>query len=265
MIDETVWIGDEFGPFLISATLDGVVTGVFPTMLAGEMLRSPDNPATAPGSLPGPTTWRSGSSGGFEGMALAPDGTLWAHLEQPLWNEDGTREGFLRVLQFDPTVGEWTGEERRLVLTEGAVAIGDINFIDETRALVIERDNDQGDAARACAEGTLPADAAGCFPVPAAVKRITLVDFGQVDADGTVARLRQIDLMDIADPEGLGPNSTDGRFIFPFQTIESVLRDGPEHILVANDNNLPFSSGRNPDAPDDNEMIRLHVPELPAD
>jgi hypothetical protein len=35
LIGDTVWIGEEFGPFLIRATLDGRVTGVFPTLLDG--------------------------------------------------------------------------------------------------------------------------------------------------------------------------------------------------------------------------------------
>jgi hypothetical protein len=262
VVGDEVWIGDEFGPFLVSATLDGRITGVYPTVLDGAPLRSPDNPAVAAGTLPGPDTWRVASSGGFEGMALAPDGTLWAHLEQPLRNADGTTEDSLLVLQFDPASREWTGDTRRLTLTEGATAIGDINFVDDTRALVIERDNDQGDAARACPEGTPPAEARGCFPAPARVKRITLVDFGQAGAEGQVARLRQVDLLDIADPRGLGAGSAEGRFTFPFVTIESVVPDGPEHILVANDNNLPFSSGRDPDRADDNEMVRLHVPGL---
>jgi hypothetical protein len=103
------------------------------------------------------------------------------------------------------------------------------------------------------------------------VKRVTLVDMGQVDADGFVARLRQIDLMDMADPDGVARIPSDmaearpGRYTFPFLTIESVLRYGPEHILVSNDNNLPFSAGRKLAAPDANEIIRLHVPELLAE
>jgi hypothetical protein len=264
VVGDEVWIGDEFGPFLLSATLDGRITGVYPTMLDGAALRSPDNPAVAPGTPAGPDTWQVPSSGGLEGLALAPDGMLWAVLEQPLRNADGTGEAALLMLRFDPAARDWTGDTARLALTAGATALGDINFVDNSRALVIERDNNQGDAARACPEGTPPAEARGCFPMPAAVKRITLVDVGQVGADGTVARLRQIDLMNIADPRGLGAGSADGRFLFPFQTIESVVPDGPEHILVANDNNLPFSSGRDPDRADNNEMIRLHVPELLA-
>ncbi len=264
VVGDEVWIGDEFGPFLLSATLDGRITGVYPAALDGAPLRSPDNPAVGSGTPPGPDAWRVPSSGGFEGLALAPDGTLWAHVEQPLRNPDGSSEPSLLILQFDPAARAWTGDTRRLTLTEGATAIGDINFVDGTRALVIERDNNQGDAARACPEETSPAEARGCFPAPAQVKRVTLVDFGQAGPGGEVARVRQIDLLDVADPRGLGAGGAEGRFTFPFQTIESVVPDGPEHILVANDNNLPFSSGRDPDLADNNEMIRLHVPELLA-
>ena len=51
---------------------------------------------------------------------------------------------------------------------------------------------------------------------------------------------------------------------FPFFTIEDVMRVDDTHILVGNDNNLPFSSGRQLDAAADNEMMLLSVPELLA-
>ena len=35
-----------------------------------------------------------------------------------------------------------------------------------------------------------------------------------------------------------------------------------DHIIVGNDNNLPFSSGRALGKSDDNEMVLLRVPEL---
>jgi hypothetical protein len=35
-----------------------------------------------------------------------------------------------------------------------------------------------------------------------------------------------------------------------------------EHIVVGNDNNLPFSAGRHLTRADDNEVILLRVPEL---
>jgi hypothetical protein len=35
-----------------------------------------------------------------------------------------------------------------------------------------------------------------------------------------------------------------------------------EHIIVGNDNNLPFSSSREPNQADDNEFVLLRVREL---
>jgi len=264
---DTVWLGDEFGPWLISATTDGVVTGVFPTMLDGAELRSVDHPTVSGLSKAG-TDWRVPRSGGYEGMALQPGtGLLWAMLEKPILGEDGEPEGqFLRVMAFDLAKGEWTGDGFRFALSEGATAIGDFNFIDETRALVIERDNGEGDPSLKCAGEPAP----DCFPQPAMLKRVVLIDTASVDAEGFVRRIGHIDLMDIADPDGLGRIETaaardlGGRFTFPFFTIESVMAAEEGYILVGMDNNLPFSSGRRLDAAADNEVIRLSVPELLA-
>ena len=266
VVGDTVYIGEEFGPYLISATLDGVVTGVHSTMLEGEELRTPDHPALRIPAEAG-ADYRVPRSRGFEGMAMTPDGSmLWAMLEGAILDAEGNREdGTVRVMAFDPQAGDWTGDHFRFRFTDGASAVGDFNFIDDTRALVIERDWGQGHPSLACADG----QEEGCFSSPAEVKRITLIDTAQIDADGFVARIAQIDLMDIADPEGLARIPTDGEvpegtFSFPFVTIESVILDGDEHILVGNDNNLPFSAGRQLGVADSNEMIRLHVPELLA-
>lgn len=268
VVGDTVWIGEEFGPYLISATLEGVVTGVYPTLLDGSEIRSPDHPALRIPAEAG-TDWTLPRSGGYEGLALTPDGSmLWGMLEKPLLGADGESEGdFLRVLGFDPNTRAWTGESFKFALTEGAAAIGDFNFIDDTRALVIERDGGQGHISTACAEG----ETEKCQRRPAEVKVVTLIDTAQIDEDGFVARLKQTDLMDIQDPEGVSRMTEtsgdipEGVFVFPFVTIESVLRDGPEHILVSNDNNLPFSAGRTLGVADYNEIIRLHVPELLAE
>jgi hypothetical protein len=46
---------------------------------------------------------------------------------------------------------------------------------------------------------------------------------------------------------------------FPFFTIENVdIVDG-RHIIVGNDNNLPFSTSRDPNKADDNEFVLLRV------
>jgi hypothetical protein len=53
-----------------------------------------------------------------------------------------------------------------------------------------------------------------------------------------------------------------GLFTLPFFTIENVAVVDAEHIIVANDNNLPFSIGRFVDRAADNEFSLLRVPEL---
>jgi hypothetical protein len=267
IVDGEVWIGDEFGPYLINATMDGKVLGVYPTMIDGAELKSVDHPTVSGLSKAG-SDWRVPRSGGYEGMALQPGtGLLWAMLEKPLLGEDGEPAGnHLQVLAFDPAKAEWIGESFKFALAEGATAIGDFNFIDETRALVIERDNGEGDPSLKC-EGEENAD---CFPNPAMLKRIVLIDTASVNEDGFVRRIGHVDLMDIADPDGksrietVADRNLEGKMTFPFFTIENVMAASETEILVAMDNNLPFSSGRQLDKPADNEFILLDVSEMLA-
>lgn len=264
VLGDMVWIGEEFGPYLISATLDGVVTGLFPTMLDGEELRSPDHPSLRIPAVEG-TDFTVPRSGGYEGMALQPGTSkLWAMLEKPLVNAETET---LVTMAFNTEAGEWTGEVFRFPLAEGATAIGDFNFVDETRALVIERDNGEGDPSLQC-EGE-PNDA--CFPNPALLKRVVLIDTADVSEDGMVRRIGHIDLMNINDPEGVARLETaadrdlSGIFTLPFFTIEDVMRvEGTDNIIVGTDNNLPFSSGRELDEAMNNEFVLLAVPEMLA-
>ena len=52
---------------------------------------------------------------------------------------------------------------------------------------------------------------------------------------------------------------TNGVLTFPFFTIENVDIVDERHIVVGNDNNLPFSSSRDPGRVDDNELVLLEV------
>lgn len=183
-------------------------------------------------------------------------------LEKPLLGSDGQAQGRdLEVMAFDPAAGAWTGKSFRFPLAEGATAIGDFNFIDKNRALVIERDNGEGDPSLVCQGEAQPT----CFPNPARHKRVVLIDTSKVDDQGRVARIAHIDLMAIADPERkqrletLAGRDLNGSFTFPFFTIEDVMKVDDTHILVANDNNLPGSTGRQLNAAADNEFILLEV------
>ncbi|MGL4975934.1 MAG: esterase-like activity of phytase family protein, partial [Bosea sp. (in: a-proteobacteria)] len=75
-----------------------------------------------------------------------------------------------------------------------------------------------------------------------------------------VRKIAFIDLMKIQDPNKKARKPlNNGVLTFPFFTIENVDRVDARHIVVGNDNNLPFSSSRDPNMVDDNEMILLEV------
>ncbi|MEO1688870.1 MAG: hypothetical protein AAFU61_13285, partial [Pseudomonadota bacterium] len=109
-----------------------------------------------------------------------------------------------------------------------------------------------------------------CFPHPARLKRVVLIDTADLDADGVARRIGHVDLMNIEDPDGLARLETaaardmTGLYSLPFVTIEDVMRMDDDHILVAVDNNLPFSSGRRLDRAMDNEFVLLNVAEMLA-
>jgi hypothetical protein len=264
IVGDTVWIGDEFGPFLIAADMAGHVTGVYGTVVDGKEVRSPDHPAVSMPAVPGAVNFEARRSRGYEGMAASKDGRfLYPLLEGPLWDgkawemKDG-RE-VLRILEFDIAARAFTKRSWKYLLEANGNNIGDFNMIDADTALVIERDNGEGDPADTCTG----APQLNCQNVPAKFKRIYKIDMSQADADGVVKKVGYIDLMNIADPKNVAKRgSRGGRFTFPFVTIEDVDIVDAEHIIIANDNNYPYSMGRALGKQDDNEFILLHVPEL---
>jgi hypothetical protein len=129
-----------------------------------------------------------------------------------------------------------------------SVSIGDFTQLDEHRFVAIERDNGQGTAAQ--------------------VKRIYLVDLRKIAPDGTLEKRLAVDLMDIADPAGISLPGRPGdiglgeTFTFPYVTIEDVLPHDAERLLVVNDNNFPFSTGRNASVPDYDDFIVVRTGSL---
>ncbi len=82
-----------------------------------------------------------------------------------------------------------------------------------------------------------------------------------------VSRFTGDDLLNIYDPRDVaGDGRTNTVFTFPFQTIEDLLVLDNNTLLVINDNNFPFSSGRAFGVADNNEFILIHTaPLLPED
>ena len=139
-------------------------------------------------------------------------------------------------------------------------AIGDFNMIDGNMGLIIERDNGEGAADKAC-----PADQkrTDCFHDLAQFKRVYKVELNDANVGGEIRKVGYIDLMAIQDPQRLAKKPlTNGVLTFPFFTIENVDVVDDKHIVVGNDNNLPFSSSRDPNKADDNELVLLQVEAL---
>lgn len=193
-------------------------------------VRSPDNPDV----LTGQAFANLGRSRGFEGMAINPGRTkLYPLLEGAVI---GDPSNALRIYEYDLASQQYAD---RLVgyykLENPNNAIGDFTVINDNEYLVIERDNNQADAAK--------------------FKKIYKVNLSQKDAAGYVAKQEVADLLQIQDPNDLNRDGST-RFRFPFQTIEDVLVIDSTTLLVANDNNYPFSVGR-PPAIDNTEILLL--------
>ena len=137
-------------------------------------------------------------------------------------------------------------------------SIGDFNMIDDTYGLIIERDDTEGTQDKACKDGQ---DKTQCFDQPANFKRVYKI---KLDPSKDAAeKIAYIDLMNIQDPNKKAKRDlVDGKFVFPFFTIENVDFVGDNFIIVGNDNNYPKSSSREPNKADDNELLLLDVKEL---
>lgn len=255
--DGTFWYGEEFGPYLLHTDVTGkLLDPPIPTPYPAALkpftrglpdIRSPDHPAFS--GLPSADARRAAAnlpgSRGFEGMAINTSGTRLYPLLEGALVDDPIRTRLL-IQEFDLNNKAYTGNYWFYPLSDPSHAIGDMTAIDDNQFLVIERDNNQGPAAK--------------------FKQIFKIDLRSVGADSTVKKELVVNLMSITDKEGLtrveqGSVGLGPYFSFPFVTIESVYPLDDQTLLVINDNNYPFSSGRRPGrAPDDNEFIVLGLP-----
>lgn len=237
--DGTIWVGDEFGPYLLKVNAQGQLLAApvsIPNPLAttaGGTVNSPQRPGLVGGTanLPG--------SGGVEGMALDADGkTLWASLERAITGDPLPERRW--VQGYDTSTGTWSGKPWAIRLDAATHAIGDLTAVGPGRFVMLERDSEQGESAR--------------------VKRVYLVDSRQPDAEGFARKTLVADLLRISDPDDLNRDGlTD--FTFPFVTIESVVVENPRSLVLCNDNNFPARSPRRPGLLEATEFIRLRLPE----
>ena len=203
-----------------------------------------------PGRLPprrGRRAQQPNRSGGLRGHGdLERRATLYPTLEgAPTTNSSSERR--LRIFEFDLRSRSYTGRSWQYHLESPANSIGDLTQL-EHGLLVIERDNGQG--------------------ATALFKKIYRLDLNRVAADGFLVKQPIVDLLTISDPAGISLPARPGdlgigtTFSFPFQTIESVLPLDDGRLLVANDNNFPFSSGRTPTSRTTTSSVVIQVPAL---
>jgi hypothetical protein len=221
--DGTFWVGEEFGPFLVHVAADGRVLDA-PVPIPG--VRSPQNPFLGAGERP-----TLAASRGFEGVAISPDGLRLVALLEGAVTGDDPRD--LRLYTYDLSSRTLAPDfltvrldaPSQMADREGPLAIGELKAVNDHQYLMIERDN-HGDA-----------------EAPPALKKIFLLDaVGAAGRGGYVSKTQLVDLLAIPDPAGIGGDLHFYRL--PFYTIESVHVVDPRTLLVATDNNLPFSNGR---------------------
>jgi len=233
-----LWVGDEFGPWILHFDNRGRLLDSPFAMPDGVV--SPNNPL-----LVGAPTHPN--SRGLEAMAITPDRSyLYAALEgATLADPDQSRR---LIFEFSTRRREFTGRVLQYQTEDPAHLVADMWAVDRHRLLVIERDSGRG--------------------LTAVFRKIYLIDLRHTDPDGFLEKTQLVDLASIPDPEliSLPPlNPGDVGLGNPFrvtcESVEAVHLVGGNRILVGCDNNLP-NTGRNPGVADDNEFILIDVPGL---
>lgn len=223
-----LWIGDEFGPFLVKTDGTGKVLRS-DISLAG--VYAPENPYR------GSTPANLGSSRGFEGLAINPARNKVYTLLEGTVTGDAAKT--LRLNEFSVDSEAYTGRQWLYQLDAQGTNIGDMTAIDDHEFLVIERNGST--------------DTSGGTPF----KKVFLVDVNRTDGAGHVYKREIVDLMNIADPHDL---DGDGKttFTFPYVTIENIMVLDEKTLLVVNDNNFPYGGGRAL-ASDNTEFLKISL------
>ena len=232
MPDDTFWIGDEFGPWLLHFSVDGELLA--PPVELPDHVRSPAHPLV----LAQADDARIGRSRGFEAMDLAGDDkTLVTILEGP---QNGEPPRHLRLQRYDTSAGKWLPFTLIYELDADTMSVTDMSLIEGNRFVVIERDDLEGDVAKA--------------------KRVYSIDLDKAVPGKPLAKKLVIDLLAIGNARRVAENVPPGsRFRFPYHTTESIQVLDRKHVVIVNDNNYPDTGGRGPTVTDATEWIWLEL------
>ena len=246
--DGTIWVGDEFGPYLLHFDATGKL---LEAPIAIPDVRAPQNPAVSPQN-PTATLTANLSTRGLESLAINPSRTsMYTALEGVV---TGDPTDTLRIYKFDlannklvTEFNPFTGLQVPVIVkykldgTANSQSINDMTAINETEYLVIEKDRTAGNNAL--------------------VKKIYKIDFSQIDGDGYVQKELIVDLLDIQDPLDLNGDGLQS-YKASFQNVEAFAILDSNTLILANDNDYPFigatrTSGPNAGKLDGTEFIKL--------
>jgi glycerophosphoryl diester phosphodiesterase len=187
------------------------------------------------------------ASGGFEAMAISPDGrTLYPVTEKPLVGPATTTA---LIAQFDLRSRSFTGTTWQYPYAAGGISVPDLQLYAPGRGVAIERDNSTG--------------------TTNGLKEVFAVSLPA--GGGTVTKTPVADLLHVADPAGIARRDRfaqpgdlvgdPGQFAMPYVTIEAVVVRDRRTLVIVNDNNYPFSIGRHVGTQhtDDNDVVALRL------
>ena len=232
MSDDTFWIGDEIGPWLLHFSVDGELLG--PPVELPDHARSVDHPLV----LANADDARIARTRGFEAMDLAGDGKTLVTILEGVLEGDPARQ--LRVHRYDTSAGKWLAGTLIYELDPDTRSVTDMSRIEGNRFVVIERDDLEGDAAKG--------------------KRVYSIDLDKAVPGKPLAKKLVVDLLSIGNAHGLAEGIAAGApFRFPFLTPESIQVLDRKHVVIVNDNNYPDMGGRGPSVTDATEWIWLEL------
>ncbi len=183
IIGDTFWIGDEFGPYVLKADRSGKVLAVFETTADGKPVRSPDHWSVQSPGAPGAELHQRQPPPlqGLRGLRLVEGRQVPVRPARRAVvgrREEGLGKGRRQGSLADPRIRRRGGKIHRratgsMCSRQNGNAIGDFNMIDATSGLIIERDNGEGTADKACPQGTRGEN---CFPDLAKFKRVYKIE-----------------------------------------------------------------------------------------
>lgn len=231
--DGSFWVGEEFGPYILHFSADGILLDA-PYAYPG--IKSPSNPTL------GDETPNIRNSKGFE--AMAGDGKFLYPIFEGYVDDAADKK--VRILsEFDTEKGEYTGRTWNYVADFDDNLAADSFITDDGTMLVLERDDFWGPEA-----------------VTRKVYEVKLTDD---NVGKNLDKSLLSDLLHINNPGKIGMVSDEGAygvgedFSFPFQSVETIVELSDGRYLTAVDNNFPGNDARYPGTPDNTEMIIFSV------